>query len=150
MISKVAPTSATVMILGESGTGKEMAARAIHAASARAAKPFLAVNCAVLTEELLASDLFGHEKGAFTGATAQKLGKIELVQGGTLFLDEVAEMSATCQAKLLRLLQEREFERVGGNRVIQADVRIIAATHRDLTASVKQGTFRQDLFFRLK
>src|SRR5436305_14633493 len=123
MISKVAPTSATVMILGESGTGKEMAARAIHAASARAAKPFLAVNCAVLTEELLASDLFGHEKGAFTGATAQKLGKIELVQGGALFAAKQAQRYAKWQTKLLRLLQQGEHQQTGPNRVMQANER---------------------------
>jgi Nif-specific regulatory protein len=149
IIEKVAPTDSTVLINGESGTGKELAAQAIHLNSRRGAKPFVAINCAALTETLLESELFGHEKGAFTGATAQKKGKIEAAQGGTLFLDEIGEMAINLQSKLLRVLQEREFERVGGTRPIKADIRLIAATNRDLQAEVKAGNFRQDLFYRL-
>ena len=149
LIKKVAPTDSTVLINGESGTGKELAAQAIHLNSRRADAPFVAINCAALTETLLESELFGHEKGAFTGATAQKKGRIESAQGGTLFLDEIGEMALNLQAKLLRVLQEREFERVGGTRVVKADVRLIAATNRDLQAEVKAGNFRQDLFYRL-
>jgi Nif-specific regulatory protein len=148
-IAKVAPTDSTVLIRGESGTGKELAARAIHFNSPRAAKPFVAINCAALTETLLESELFGHEKGSFTGATSQKKGKFEVADGGTIFLDEMGEMSLVLQAKLLRVLQEQEFERVGGTRVIKVDVRLIAATNRDLEAMIKQGTFRQDLYYRL-
>src|SRR5215213_5808429 len=132
IIQKVAPTDSTVLINGESGTGKELAAQAIHLNSRRSNAPFVAINCAALTETLLESELFGHEKGAFTGATAQKKGKIEAAQGGTLFLDEIGEMALNLQAKLLRVLQEREFERVGGTRSIKADIRLIAATNRDL------------------
>jgi Nif-specific regulatory protein len=149
IIRKVAPTDSTVLINGESGTGKELAAQAIHLNSRRSNAPFVAINCAALTESLLESELFGHEKGAFTGAVQQKKGKIETAQGGTLFLDEIGEMALNLQAKLLRVLQEREFERVGGTRPIKADIRLIAATNRDLPAEVKNGSFRQDLFYRL-
>jgi Nif-specific regulatory protein len=149
IIRKVAPTDSTVLINGESGTGKELAAQAVHLNSRRADKPFVAINCAALTETLLESELFGHEKGAFTGATAQKKGRIEAAQGGTLFLDEIGEMALNLQAKILRVLQEREFERVGGTRAVKADIRLIAATNRDLQAEVKNGGFRQDLFYRL-
>lgn len=149
VIAKAAPTDSTVLIGGESGTGKELAAQAIHLNSRRKDQPFVAVNCAALTEALLESELFGHEKGAFTGAVAQKKGKIEAAQGGTLFLDEIGETAPALQTKLLRVLQEREFERVGGTRTIKADIRLIAATNRDLEEEVKNGNFRQDLFYRL-
>jgi len=149
-ILKVAPTDATVLIQGESGTGKEVTAQCIHQNSKRKDAPFVAVNCGAIPESLRESELFGHEKGAFTGAAAQRKGKIELADRGTLFLDEVAELSLSGQAALLRVLQERTFERLGGTRTIPVDVRIIAATNSDLEAAVKAGRFRQDLFFRLQ
>jgi Nif-specific regulatory protein len=148
-IAKVAPADCTVMIGGESGTGKELVARALHRNSPRAAKPFVAINCATLGESLLESELFGHEKGAFTGAIAQKRGKLEEAQGGTVFLDEIGELAPVPQAKLLRVLQERQFERVGGTRPIRADIRLVTATNRDLREEVARGRFRQDLYFRL-
>ena len=148
-IAKVARTHATVLLQGESGTGKEVAARAIHRLSPRADGPFVAVNCAALTETLLESELFGHEKGAFTGATARHRGRIELAHGGTFLLDEVAELKPDLQAKLLRVVQERRFERVGGSQTIESDVRWIAATNRDLPGLVAAGRFRDDLFHRL-
>ena len=149
LAKQVAPSKATVLISGESGTGKEMFARFVHAASGREGKPFIAVNCAALPEHLLESELFGHEKGAFTGAINRKLGKFELADGGTLLLDEISEMDLPLQAKLLRVLQEGEIDRVGGMTPIKVDVRIIATTNRDLESWVKEGKFRQDLFFRL-
>ncbi len=148
-LQKVAATHATVLLLGESGTGKEVAARALHEMSDRAEGPFVAVNCAALTETLLESELFGHEKGAFTGAVAQRRGRLELAQGGTFFLDEVGELKAELQAKLLRVIQERRFERVGGTRTLEADVRWVAATNRDLKAMISHGEFREDLYHRL-
>jgi len=148
-ISKVAPTDATVLIGGESGTGKELAARAIHRNSKRAQKPFMAVNCAALNESLLESELFGHEKGSFTGAFAQKKGRLEIADGGTIFLDEIAELTAPLQVKLLRVLQEREFERVGGTVTIKVDLRVLAATNKNLEEAIETGQFRQDLYYRL-
>jgi transcriptional regulator with GAF, ATPase, and Fis domain len=148
-IGKTAPTSSTVLIRGESGTGKELVARAIHRNSSRSQNPFVTINCAALSETLLESELFGHEKGAFTGAIAQKKGKLEVAAGGTVFLDELGELSPSVQAKLLRVLQEREFERLGGIRTIKVDVRVIAATNRDLEQAIKDGVFRQDLYYRL-
>ncbi len=148
-ISKVAPTDSTVLIAGESGTGKELAARAIHRNSKRAQKAFMAVNCAALTESLLESELFGHEKGAFTGAFSQKKGRLEVADGGTVFLDEIGELSPALQVKLLRVLQEREFERVGGTVTIKVDLRLIAATNKNLEDAIEAGEFRQDLYYRL-
>ena len=148
-IEKVARTSATVLLLGESGTGKEVAARVIHSLSDRRDRPFMAVNCAAITETLLESELFGHEKGAFTGANERRRGRIELSDGGTFFLDEVAELRPELQAKLLRVIQERRFERVGGTRTIEVDVRWIAATNRDLQSMMTEGRFREDLYHRL-
>jgi Nif-specific regulatory protein len=149
MVNRVAPLDVTVLIQGESGTGKELVARAIHRGSAREKKPFIAINCAALTDSLLESELFGHEKGSFTGAIAQKKGRLELAQGGTVFLDEIGELAPLLQAKLLRVLQEREFERVGGTQTIPLDVRLIAASNRDLSAEVQRGAFREDLYHRL-
>jgi DNA-binding NtrC family response regulator len=146
---KAATSKSTVLLLGESGTGKEVFARAIHNWSQRKDEPFLAINCVGLSKDLLESELFGHEKGAFTGAHQLKKGKIELAHGGTVFLDEIGDMSAELQTKLLRFLQEREFERVGGTRPIAVDVRVIAATNRDLASAIKDGRFREDLFYRL-
>ncbi len=149
LIARVAPTESTVLISGESGTGKELAARAIHRNSSRNDKPFIAVNCAALAESLLESELFGHEKGAFTGALNQRKGRLEIADGGTIFLDEIGELSPVLQTKLLRVLQEREFERVGATRTIKVDIRVLAATNRDLEAAISAGSFRQDLYFRL-
>ncbi|MEO6950449.1 MAG: sigma-54 dependent transcriptional regulator, partial [Polyangia bacterium] len=148
-LQKVAPTLASVLILGESGVGKEVAARELHRLSDRAKGPFVAVNCAAISEQLLESELFGHEKGAFTGATERHQGRLELADGGTFFLDEVGELKQALQAKLLRVLQERRLERVGGTRSIELDVRFVAATNRDLADMVRQGTFREDLYHRL-
>lgn len=148
-LQKVAPTRSTVLVRGETGTGKELVARAIHYSSPRAGKPMVKVNCAALTETLLASELFGHEKGAFTGADRLKPGRFELADGGTLFLDEIGDITLAMQTKLLRVLQEREFERVGGIETIKVDVRLIAATHRNLEEMVQKGEFREDLYFRL-
>jgi Nif-specific regulatory protein len=148
-ISKVAPTDSTVLLSGESGTGKELAARAIHLNSKRADKTFMAVNCAALAESLLESELFGHEKGSFTGAIMQKKGRLEIADGGTVFLDEIGELSPALQVKLLRVLQEREFERVGGTRALKVDIRLITATNKNLEDSIIKGTFRQDLYYRL-
>jgi DNA-binding NtrC family response regulator len=148
-VGRVAPSDATVLVTGESGTGKELVARALHGASGRREGPFVAVNCAAIPEDLLESELFGHERGAFTGAVARKLGRFERAHGGTLFLDEIGDMSLVLQAKILRALQEREIERLGGEERIPLDVRVVAATHRDLQAMMAEGEFREDLFYRL-
>src|SRR6185437_15718148 len=149
LVARVAPNVATVLILGESGTGKEVVARAIHLNGPRAAGPFIAVNCAAIPEALLESALFGHERGAFTGAVARRAGRFELAVGGTLFLDEIAELSMVLQAKILRAVQEHEIERVGGGEVIPVDVRVIAATNQDLRDAIATGRFRDDLYYRL-
>ncbi len=149
MLARVAPTSSTVLVRGESGTGKELVARALHRLSARASEPLIKIDCTSLPENLIESELFGYEKGAFTGAAGAKPGRVELANRGTLFLDEVGELPLTTQAKLLRLLQDRELERLGGTKTIRVDVRVVAATHRDLEGMVKQGAFREDLFYRL-
>ena len=148
-VRKIAPTNSSVLILGESGTGKELVARAIHRQSPRAKGPFIRVNCSALAETLLESELFGHERGAFTGAVRERRGRFELAHGGTLFLDEIADVPASVQVKLLRVLQEKEIERVGGERTIRVDVRILSATNRDLPAEVQRGAFREDLYYRL-
>jgi DNA-binding NtrC family response regulator len=149
MIKKVAPSQATVLIMGESGTGKELVARALHAHSQRAERPFQALNCAAVPETLIESELFGHEKGAFTGAQAKQIGLFEAADGGTLFLDEIGDLSLPLQAKLLRVLQEKEIRRIGGREDIKVDVRVVAATNRKLAAAIKHGAFREDLFYRL-
>jgi two-component system nitrogen regulation response regulator NtrX len=149
MIGIVAPTNAWILIMGENGTGKELVARSIHRQSRRAQKSFIEVNCAAIPEDLIESELFGHEKGAFTGATAMKRGKFDLANEGTIFLDEVADMSLKAQAKVLRILQEKKFERVGGNKLIPTDVRVLAATNKDLEREMEEGRFRQDLYYRL-
>jgi len=149
LAGRVAPSQATVLIRGETGTGKELFARLLHHLSPRAERPFVVVNCAAIPETLLESEFFGHEKGAFTGAVQRRIGRFEQADGGTLFLDEIGELTPAVQVKLLRFLQEREFERVGGERTLKADVRIISATHQDLEAGVKAGTFREDLFYRI-
>jgi two-component system, NtrC family, response regulator AtoC len=148
-LEKVAPTNATVLLLGESGTGKEVAARTLHRWSKRADGPFIPVNCAAISDSLMESEIFGHEKGAFTGATNSRRGRLELADGGTLFLDEIGELKHELQAKLLRVLQDRKFERVGGTRTMEVDVRWVAATNRDLDAMVRTGQFREDLYHRL-
>lgn len=148
-IMRVAPTSASVLVTGENGTGKELVARSIHYYSPRRDRPFVAINCAAIPEELIESELFGHEKGAFTGAVAQKKGKFDLADGGTLFLDEIGDMSLKTQAKVLRIIQERCFERVGGTRLVSVDVRIVAATNKSLDQEILQGRFREDLYYRI-
>src|SRR5204863_3629673 len=149
VVKQAAPTKATVLVLGESGTGKELIAQALHELSPRKDKPFVKVACAALSETLLESELFGHERGSFTGAVGRREGRFELADGGTLFLDEIGEIPPSTQVKLLRALQQREFERVGGTQTLKVDVRVVAATNRDLAAEVKAGTFREDLFYRL-
>jgi sigma-54 specific flagellar transcriptional regulator A len=149
LVAQVAPSEATVLVVGETGTGKELVARSIHELSARAAGPFVPVNCGAIPAELLESELFGHEKGAFTGAIATRQGRFEMAAGGTLFLDEIGDMPLDMQVKLLRVLQERTFERVGSTRTLTADVRIVAATHQNLEALVEEQKFRMDLFYRL-
>jgi transcriptional regulator with GAF, ATPase, and Fis domain len=148
-LSRVAPADSTVLVCGESGTGKELVARAIHRNSPRAGKPFVAINCAAIPEGLLESELFGYERGAFTGANGQKKGRLEIADGGVVFLDEIGELAPALQVKLLRVLQEREFERLGGSRPISVDIRLIAASNKDLAAAVEGRTFRQDLYYRL-
>ncbi len=149
-ISKVAETDLTVLVRGDSGTGKELVAQALHQRSARRTRPFVAVNCAAISRELVESELFGHEKGAFTGADARRVGRFEAAEGGTIFLDEIGDMAPETQAKVLRVLQERSFERVGGQKALRVDVRVVAATHRDLLAEVSAGRFREDLYYRLR
>lgn len=149
VLAKVAPSDSTVLVTGESGTGKELVVRALHRNSHRAHKPFVPINCGAIPRELLESELFGHEKGAFTHAIRTKAGRFELAQGGTVFLDEIGEMDLALQVKILRVIQEREFERVGGTKTMTADVRIVAATNRDLEEEVRRGLFREDLFYRL-
>jgi len=149
LVSKVAPTDATVMVTGETGTGKELVARAIHRRSRRSSRAFVSVNCAAIPRDLIASELFGHEKGSFTGALQRRLGRFELADGGTIFLDEVGELPVETQIALLRVPQEHEFERVGGTRSIETNVRVIAATNRNLQAAIADGDFRSDLFYRL-
>src|SRR5262249_37316110 len=150
IIDRVAPSDGTVLILGESGTGKELVAEAIHKSSPRSKSPFVKLNCAALVESLLLSELFGHERGSFTGAHQRKIGRFEMAAGGTIFLDEIGDISPTTQVALLRVLQEREFERVGGGRPIKVEARIIVATNRNLYEMVREGTFREDLYYRLK
>ncbi len=149
MIQIIAPTNAWILIMGENGTGKELVARSIHRLSRRSARPFIEVNCAAIPEDLIESELFGHERGAFTGATEKRKGKFDLANKGTIFLDEVADMSLKAQAKILRILQEKKFERVGGARIIDTDVRVLAATNKDLEYEMEEGRFRQDLYYRL-
>jgi transcriptional regulator with GAF, ATPase, and Fis domain len=149
LISKVAPTDASVLVTGETGTGKELVARAIHKQSRRSSRAFVSVNCAAIPRDLIASELFGHEKGSFTGALQRRLGRFEMAEGGTIFLDEVGELPTETQIALLRVLQEHEFERVGGTRSIQTNVRVVAATNRNLQEAITSGTFRSDLFYRL-
>ncbi|HKN48370.1 MAG TPA: sigma 54-interacting transcriptional regulator [Candidatus Polarisedimenticolia bacterium] len=150
LVRKVATTDATILIMGESGTGKELIARAVHALSPRVDRPFIPVNCGAIPAELLESEMFGHERGAFTGAIGQRAGMFQLANGGTIFLDEVGEMSATLQVKLLRVLQDREIRPVGADRVFKVDVRVLAASNKDLAAEVEEGNFREDLFYRLQ
>jgi formate hydrogenlyase transcriptional activator len=149
LVQKVAPFDSTALLLGETGTGKELVAQAIHQRSPRCNGPFVKVNCSALPSELIASELFGHERGAFTSAVRQRIGRFEVANGGTIFLDEIAELSPEIQVALLRVLQEKEFERVGGNRTIKTDARVIAATNKDLQREVSEGRFRMDLFYRL-
>jgi transcriptional regulator with GAF, ATPase, and Fis domain len=149
LVSKVAPTDASVLITGETGTGKELVARAVHRRSRRSSGAFVSVNCAAIPRDLIASELFGHEKGSFTGAVQRRVGRFELAEGGTIFLDEVGELPMKTQVALLRVLQEHEFERVGGTRSIQTNVRVVAATNRNLQMAIAAGTFRSDLFYRL-
>jgi transcriptional regulator with GAF, ATPase, and Fis domain len=149
ILAKVAPSDSTVLVTGESGTGKELLVRALHRNSSRVDKPFVPINCGAIPRELLESELFGHEKGAFTHAIRTKIGRFELAHGGTVFLDEIGEMDLSLQVKILRVLQEREFERVGGSKTIKTDVRVVAATNRDLEEEVRKGAFREDLFYRL-
>src|SRR5690606_29655811 len=149
LVSRVAPTDARVLVTGESGVGKELVAAAIHNQSARRSRPFIRVNCAAIPRDLVESEMFGHERGAFTGATERRLGRFELAHTGTLFLDEVGDLGAEAQARLLRAIEAREIERVGGGKPIPVDVRVVAATNKDLARAVSEGAFREDLFFRL-